>query len=77
MDEMEHQTPETAHCLLGTPFSGALTLLEEEEDKDGLHIREYVGPAEPRLIGVEQGESDGGFGYSKRGRDKSGRVTHR
>jgi hypothetical protein len=53
-------TPETAGCLLGTPFSGALTIPEEEEDEEDLDIREYVDQVEQRLIGFERGEGDGG-----------------
>jgi hypothetical protein len=54
-------TPETSRCMFGTPFSGAWPIPEEEQDEMDLDIREYVDQVEPRLIGVERGESDGGF----------------
>jgi hypothetical protein len=43
-------TSETARSLLGAPFSGALSILEEEEDEEDLDIREYVDQVEPRFI---------------------------
>jgi hypothetical protein len=52
-------TPEAVRSLLRTPFSGALPISEEEEeDRD---IKEYADQVEPRFIGVERGEGDGGF----------------
>jgi hypothetical protein len=39
----------------------SLLIPEEEEDEENLDIREYVDQVEPRLIGVERGEGDGGF----------------
>jgi hypothetical protein len=47
--------------LLGTPFSGVFPIPEEEEDEEDPDIREYIDQVEPRLIGVERGEGDGGF----------------
>jgi hypothetical protein len=38
-----------------------LPILEENEDEEDLDIRECVDQIEPRLIGVERGEGDGGF----------------
>jgi hypothetical protein len=40
-------TPETARCLLWTPFSGTLPIPKEEEGDEDLDIREYAHQVEP------------------------------
>jgi hypothetical protein len=51
-------TAETARRLLGTPFSGAMPIPEDEEDGENPDIREYVDQADLRF--VDRGECDGG-----------------
>jgi hypothetical protein len=54
-------TPKRTRCLLGSSFSGALPTPQEKENEEDLDIREYADQVEPRFIGIERGEGDGGF----------------